>query len=59
MLDAIAALTDNYIWCWQLTDKTWVVVDPGAADPVLARIPKKEKISPIGTLLRFILIKNT
>lgn len=43
---AIPALSDNYIWSWQLDDKSWVVVDPGDARPVITAIGK-EKLSYI------------
>lgn len=37
-MHAIPALVDNYIWSWQLPDMSWVIVDPGEAEPVVSAI---------------------
>lgn len=37
---AIPTLVDNYVWSWQLIDGSWVIVDPGASEPILTKLGK-------------------
>lgn len=45
-IQAISALQDNYIWLFQLAGD-YIVVDPGAAKPVLQALPKQANLSHI------------